>query len=98
MMINYELLYTGSDCTRLYRVTFRRPMTVGKFIEEVLTAYQDQWGFIDVIVEADKDVRHCKYMHGQIEFSDIEDDILAKDIKSIKGCGGWTRCDYNVYI
>lgn len=97
-MVNYELLYMGSDCSGPYEVTFSRPMTVCKFIEEVLTTFTGEWGFIDVIVEAGKEVHHCEYKYGQIIFSNIEDNILTKEINDIKGHGGWTRSDYTVYI
>ena len=94
-MIKHELLFVGSDCTGPYEVIFSRPMTVGKFIEEVLTTYPDEWGFIDVMLQNIFDVAkvyHLEYKHGQIVFSNIDTDTLAKEIKDVKGYG---KCGYN---
>lgn len=100
-MVNYELLHTGSDCTGPYRVTFSKPMTVGKFIEEVLDTFSTEWGFIDVIPQKIFDgakAYHLEYKYGQIIFSNVNSDVLTKEIKDVKGSGGWTRSDYHVYI
>ena len=100
-MVNYELLHMGSDCTGPYMVTFSKPMTVGKFIEEVFATFPNEWGFIDVFLPkifSGTKVYHCEYKYGQIIFSNINTDILAKEIKDVKGRGGWTKSDYDVYI
>lgn len=61
----------------------------------------DEWGFIEVIqknIFGKTKTYACKYEYGQIIMSDIGDNILAKEIKDVKGRGGWTNSDYDVYI
>lgn len=95
-MVVWDQISCGSDCTGPYYVRWSKPMTVGEFIDEIITNYQSEWGYIG-IYSNDRYATFgdpvCEYSHGQIT-KPMPDEYLSKQIKEITGSGGWSRSDF----
>ncbi len=93
-MIKFYQTSCGSDCTGPYAIEFSMPMTVRKFINELLTNYPDEWGYIGI---KHKDAifgnPYCEYNRGKL-LSSLPEEYLDKEILNIAGSGGWTRSDF----
>ncbi|MDE5831264.1 MAG: hypothetical protein K2H53_06765 [Clostridia bacterium] len=80
-----------------YDILFRESCTVRTFINTVLANYRQEWGCIKVVNchSALKD--SCIYKYGILE-SEMNDDIMDKQIESATGFGGWSNVDYVLYL
>ena len=90
----------GGDCTSLYYVTLKKPMTVGEFIDEWVKEMPGEWGSIRVC-----DGVHaygnpcCVYKHGKIvDNYGMTQEILSKPIKEVNGSGGWSLSDFGLLV
>ena len=93
-MIEIRYGQSHSDDTCDYIVTISNPMTLGEFIDEWIQD-KGEWGYFFVLngksfLEAEK----CEYRYGAIIGEPFPNDILEKEIKSVRGNGGWSRSDF----
>lgn len=82
----------GSDCTAPYDIKLNRDCTVEEFIETVLKEYKDEWGSFNIVNGA-----KSEYKNGVL-IDEIPKEILSKNIKVVKGVGGWTCMDYQIWL
>ena len=93
-MIKIRYGQSHSDATYDYFVTINHPMTLEEFIDEWIQDKRE-WGYFFVLngksfLEAEK----CEYRYGEIIGEPFPNDILEKEIKSVRGNGGWSRSDF----
>lgn len=83
---------TLGDCN-IYEVDLEgKEYTVGKFVEEILAEYPDEWGNIEI-----KDIDVVIYRDGKL-ISRFNNEILNKKIQQVVAQGGWSRMDYIIYL
>lgn len=83
----------SSDCTQTYRVELDGECTVGEFIDYVINAYKNEWGYFKVgyyYIE----YRCGKIMHGYENIPFVKNLQIVKLIAS----GGYTQMNYIVKI
>lgn len=86
-----------SDETDSYDIVLHRPYTVKAFIETVLTKYRQEWGFISVM-NCHIDLEDSfTYKYGVLE-SEINGDIMDRQIENATGHGGWSNVNYVLYL
>ena len=85
------------DETASYLVEGYKAATLGEFVEEVLKESPKDWGYISFngsfVMTGDK----CEYAYGKISVDFPDKNVLKEPIHHIKGDGGWSRMDYEVY-
>lgn len=88
---------TASDETTPYEVTGQKARTVREFINEVLEESPHEWGYISVGKHFYQSgaIGVCKYSYGKL-ITEMPDNALDVEIKTIYACGGWTRMDYTI--
>lgn len=97
-MIKFEQLYSGSDCTGPYKVDISLPMTVREFIDEILTDYKSEWGYIGIYKEGEfLGYPYCEYKHGKLLYS-LPEEYLDRQIEKVSGSGGWSRSDFILHL
>lgn len=93
-MIDFYQISCGSDCTGPYSVSISKPMTVREFINELLSTYPGEWGYIGIYkygtIFGDP---YCEYWHGKLLYS-LPDEYLDRKIEQVDGSGGWSRSDF----
>lgn len=97
-MVEWRQISVGSDCTGEYVVDFTKGMTVGQFIQEILTDHKSEWGSISIF-EPNNIFGNPRmsYLHGKAE-SMLPKEYLDKEILKVDGHGGWTLSDFRLYI
>ena len=80
-----------------FNVKFRKPYTVGDFINDILSTRTTEWGYVNVI-KIDGHPIFCGYRYGELFTEPFSIDILSKKIKKIIADGGWVRMDYTVTL
>ena len=97
-MIKFIQISCGSDCTGPYEVTISKPMTVREFIDELLTSYPDEWGYIGIYKEGEWfGYPHCEYKWGKLLYS-LPEEYLDKQIEKVSGHGGWSNSDFILHL
>lgn len=79
-----------------FNVKFKKPYTVGDFINDILTTRTTEWGYVDMVNIDGHPI--CGYRYGELFTEPFSDDILSKKIKKIIADGGWSRMDYAITI
>ena len=73
-------------------------MTVGEFVQSVLTNEPEEWGYIGIYdgksIFGDP---CCSYKYGKI-LSKLPENVMDKVILSANASGGWSRMDYILKI
>lgn len=97
-MIDWRQISCGSDCTGAYVVDFTKGMTVGQFIQEMLTDHKSECGYIGIFKPHSIFGDPCmSYSHGKAN-SMLPKEYLDKVILKADGSGGWSRSDFRLYI
>ena len=94
-MIDLEYIRSCSDQTFDYKAIINKPMTVGEFIKEWMTASTHEWGYFGIY--DGKTIfgnPQCEYSDGKIITDPIPDEYLNAEIDEVTGNGGWTRNDF----
>lgn len=96
MFIFHEDGPERGDCTRPYRLSFKKEYTVKEFIYDVFRHHPDDWGYIEI----ETTNAECEYHKGRLKgrYSKEFREILNKKIISGKADGGWYRMDYILTI
>ena len=103
----FEIYSTGSaggDCTAPYGVRFfKKNVTVGEFIDYILTKRSNDWGSITFSSDPNFSrgkVQGLWYNHGEIEKDDrdVYHNNYDTQIISATGAGGWSRMDYYLVV
>lgn len=98
-MIRFRQISCGSDCTGPYDVEISKPMTVRQFINELLTDYPREWGYVGIYSEgAIFGEPRCEYSHGALSTPPLPESYLDKQIDSVDGSGGWSRSDFILHL
>ena len=90
----------GSDCTRPYDVTLRDAVTVEELIRAIAEGVDEygrtEWGYIGIYEKGYFPFidERCEYRDGKVISNNIPDEILHKEVISVKASGGWSRMDY----
>ena len=93
-MIDFYQISCGSDCTGPYFVSISKPMTVREFINELLSTYPKEWGYIGIYKpKTFYGDPCCEYSHGKLLYS-LPDKCLDQKIEQVEGSGGWSRSDF----
>lgn len=79
-----------------FNVKFKKPYTVGNFINDILTTQTTEWGYVKILNADGHPI--CGYRYGELFTESFADDILSKKIKKIIADGGWSRIDYAIII
>ena len=88
----------GSDCTSGYHVDFYNKYTVKEFINEILTKYPREFGFMS-IKSGKKYVASIEFSMGDITDDDgIDEEVFNSVIKSATASGGWGQMNYDIII
>ena len=88
----------GSDCTSGYRVDFYNKYTVKEFINEILTKYPREFGFMS-IKSGKKYVASIEFSMGDITGDNgIDEEVFNSVIKSATASGGWGQMNYDIII
>ena len=88
----------GSDCTSGYHVDFYNKYTVKEFINEILTKYPREFGFMS-IKSGKKYVASIEFSMGDITGDDgIDEEVFNSVIKSATASGGWGQMNYDIII
>ena len=87
---------SGGDGTAPYEIILDRTYTVETFISTVLSQRNKEWGRICVRVSSTS-IDYCDYRDGRL-LSEINSDLLNKEIISVIAAGGWTCMDYSIQI
>lgn len=95
-MIEIEYGKGYSDQTFEYKITIRKPMTVGEFIKEWMTERPDEWGYFGIYDDGRTIFGNpkCEYSDGKIITDPIPDEYINAEIAEVNGSGGWTRSDF----
>lgn len=84
--------------TEQYDVEISKPMTVKEFIDELISLYPSEWGYVgiykDGYVFGDP---VCEYSHGEIKEA-MPEEFLNREITYVDGGGGWSRSDFTLYL
>ena len=97
-MITFKQITFGSDCTGLYDVAISKPMTVKEFVDELLTDYPFEWGYIGIYEQREVFGNpKCEYRYGKL-LSSLPAEYLDKEIKEVNGHGGWSRSDFTLKL
>ena len=97
-MVTYRQISCGSDCTGPYEVKISKPMKVREFIDEILSTYPHEWGYIGIYKERTFFGEPCcEYKWGELLYK-LPKEYLDKEIESVDGSGGWSRSDYLLHI
>ena len=97
-MIKFEQISCGSDCTGPYKVDISMPMTVREFIDEILTNYKSEWGYIGIYKKGEWfGYPRCEYKWGKLLYS-LPKEYLDKQIEKVSGSGGWSRSDFILHL
>lgn len=80
-----------------YIVEDYKATTLGEFVEEVLKENPNEWGYISFNGSFVVNKNRCEYADGKIVVDFPDKTILEEPIYYIKGQGGWSRMDYEVY-
>lgn len=107
MFIFHEDGPERGDCTRPYRLSFKKEYTVKEFIYDVFRHHPDDWGYIGIEDSDSDDIDNkiygnprCEYYRGKLKdrYSKEFRSILDKKIVSGRADGGWCRMDYILTI
>ena len=79
-----------------FNVKFKKPYTVGDFINDILTTRTTEWGYVNIVNIDGHPI--CGYRYSELFTEPFSDDILSKKIKKIIADGGWSRMDYAITI
>ncbi len=92
-----QLAFESGDCTAPYFVTDYKAKTVGEFIQEVLKERSNEWGYISVgrHFYQSNIIGVCEYRYGKL-LTEMPQDVLDIEIKTIDASGGWSRMDYTI--
>jgi hypothetical protein len=73
-------------------------MTVREFIDELLTSYPDEWGYIGIYKEGEWfGYPRCEYKWGKLLYS-LPEEYLDKQIEKVSGHGGWSNSDFILHL
>lgn len=98
-MIRFRQTSCGSDCTGPYDVEISKPMTVRQFINELLTNYKSEWGYVGIYSKGTIfGEPRCEYRHGELVTSPLPESYLDKQIDFVDGGGGWSRSDFTLHL
>lgn len=94
----------AGDCTRPYNIRLnRKDITVQEFIDFILKEAAGEWGTIYVWKTGDPDALTSpkkyvvEYSHGEIKSQVGDPDWLSATITKIRGHGGWSNSDFNLF-
>lgn len=97
-MIKFKQLSCGSDCTGPYKVDISLPMTAREFIDEILTNYKSEWGYIGIYKKGEIfGYPRCEYSHGEL-LSLLPEEYLDRQIEKVSGSGGWSNSDFILHL
>lgn len=85
------------DETASYLIEDYKATTLGEFVEEVLKENPKEWGYISFNGSFVANRNRCEYANGKILADFPDKTILEEPIYYVKGEGGWSRMDYEVY-
>lgn len=90
----------GGDMTCIYSVFLRGEYTVGKFINEMLQKYGNEWGSIEIRPSNNpyRKLGWYGYESGKLTSSSLTSDYLDKKVTRASANGGWGNMDYILWI
>lgn len=96
--IEFHQISCGSDCTGPYRVEIQKPMTVRKFINDLLAQYPGEWGHIGIYKKGTTfGSPKCDYEHGRL-LNNLPEEYLDKEIEGVTGGGGWSYSTFTLHL
>ena len=100
-MKSFTLRRTGpisSDETAPYDVVFLEKMTVGEFVDYVLTL--NEWGRISLYIPGfgSGDMQpYCQYNHDKLK-NELPEEYMDRTIASATAHGGWSLMNYTLTL
>ena len=86
------------DCTAPYLVTLDKEYTVEELVQQILTQYNDEWGYIGIDTPGTWfGDPNCQYDYGHLR-TYLPKDVLSKKVQSVRADGGWTRMDWYIKV
>lgn len=86
------------DCTAPYLVKLDKEYTVEELVQQILTQYDDEWGYIGIERPGTSfGDPNCQYNYGQLR-NRLPESVLSKKVRSVRADGGWSRMDWYIRL